>query len=267
MSERGTHFVRSVERAFQVLRAFTGERPDLTLTEVADGSGLDRAGARRLLLTLVDLGYVRHDGRHYALAPRILEFGHAYLAAKSLPQVAEPHLRRLTAELREMSSIGVLDGDDVRYVAQVPSPKLLSVAIPVGSRFPAHATSLGKVLLADVPPERLEAWLSTMSLRACTPRTITTRAGLHAQLAAVRKQGFVISDEELETGLRGVAVPVRDPHGQVIAALNLSLDVHGCTEEDVRRDIVAALLLTAARIEADLRVNPAAVNAGEAAPD
>lgn len=258
MSEQpGTHFVRSVERAFRVLRTFTEQRAELTLTEVAGASGLDRAGARRLLLTLIDLGYVAQHGRYYSLAPRILEFGHAYLSARSLPQIVEPHLRRLTAELKEMSALAVLDGDDVRYVAEVPSPKLLAVAIPVGSRFPAHATSLGKVLLADLPPERLEARLSTMSLRALTSRTLTTRQALHAQLAQVRKQGFVISDGELEDGLRGVAVPVRDPGGQAIAAVSLSLD-DGAEEAQVRREIVPPLLTTAARIEADLRLQPGA---------
>lgn len=257
MSEQpGSYFVRSVERAFRVLRTFTEQQPELTLTEVAQASGLDRAGARRLLLTLIDLGYVAHDGRRYSLAPRILEFGHAYLSARSLPQIAEPHLRRLTAELREMSALAVLDGDDVRYVAEVPSPKLLSVAIPVGSRFPAHATSLGKVLLADLPPERLEARLSTMSLRPLTARTITTRQAMHAQLAQVRKQGFVISDGELEDGLRGVAAPIRDPEGRVTAAVNVSLDVHSASEEDVRREIVPLLMTTAARIEADLHLKP-----------
>ncbi|MBK0866900.1 MAG: helix-turn-helix domain-containing protein [Saccharopolyspora sp.] len=252
--EPGPHFVRSVERAFRVLRTFTERQPELTLTEVAQASGLDRAGARRLLLTLIDLGYVQHDGRHYALAPRILEFGHAYLSTRSLPQIAEPHLRRLTAELKAMTAVGVLDGDDVRYVAQVPSPKLLSVAIPVGSRFPVHATSMGKVLLADLAPERLEARLSAMSLRPVTPRTVTSRHGMHADLAKVRKEGFVISDGELEEGLRGVAVPLRDPAGRAIAAVNVSLDEHGASADVVRREVVPPLLTTAARIEADLRV-------------
>lgn len=253
---RGAHFVQSVERAFLVLRAFVTGEAELTLTEVADSSGLDRAGARRLLLTLIDLGYVRHDGRHYTLTPQVLEFGYAYLSSRSLPQIAEPHLRRLTAELKEMTSVGVLDGDDIRYVAQVSSPKLLSVTIPVGSRFPAHATSMGKVLLADVPPERLEARLRSMPLQALTTRTITSREGLHAELGRVRKQGFVISDEELEGGLRGVAAPIRDRDGRVFAAVNVSLDAHSASEEAVRHEVVPPLVTTASRIEADLRLKP-----------
>lgn len=256
--QRGAHFVQSVERAFLVLRSFTAERPELTLTEVAEASGLDRAGARRLLLTLVDLGYLSHDGRQYALTSQVLELGYAYLSGRTLPQIAEPHLRRLTGELKEMTSVAVLDGDDIRYVAQVRSPKLLSVSIPVGSRFPAHATSMGKVLLADVPPERLEARLSAMSLQPVTPQTVTTREGLHAELARVRRQGYVITDGELEGGLRGVAAPIRGREGRVVAAVNVSLDARSASEQDVRNEIVPPLLATAARIEADLKLKPAA---------
>ena len=258
VEQRGEHFVRSVARAMDVLRAFTADRPELTLTEVAAATELDRAGARRLLLTLVDLGYLRHDDRYYALTPQVLEFGYAYLSSRSLPQIAEPHLRRLTGELKEMTAVAVLDADDIRYVAQVPSPKLLSVAIPVGTRFPAHATSMGKVLLAGIAPERLEARLGSMQLRPLTSSTITTREGMRAELAKVRKQGYVISDGDLEDGLRGVAVPVRDPSGAVFAAVNVSLDVHSAPEELVAREIVPPLEVTASRIEADLRMKPSA---------
>lgn len=253
---RGQYFVRSVERTLSVLRAFSPERPELTLTEVAQACGLDRAGARRILLTLVDLGYVRHDGRLFALTPQVLEFGYAYLSSRSLPQIAEPHLRRLTEQLREMTAVAVLDGDEIRYVAEVPSPKLLSVTIPVGTRFPAHATSMGKVLLAWLPPEQLDARLRAMDLRPLASRTITSREELLADLAQVRKRGFVISDSELEDGLRGVAVPIRDQEGTVFAAVNVSLDEHASSAENIRNEIVPLLLATAARIEADLRMKP-----------
>ncbi|GAA4618069.1 IclR family transcriptional regulator domain-containing protein [Saccharopolyspora hordei] len=249
--------LRSVERTLAVLRAFSPEQPEMTLTEVARASGLDRAGARRILHTLVHLGYVRHDDRRFALTPQVLEFGHAYLSSRSLPQIAEPHLRRLTKQLREMTALAVLDGDEICYVAQVPSPKLLSVAIPVGTRFPAHATSMGKVLLAAMPPELLEARLRSAELKRFTPHTVTTREGLLADLAEIRKQGFAISDNELEEGLRGVAAPVRDADGKVIAAVNVSLDAHQASAEAVRREIVPLLVTTASRIEADFRMKPA----------
>lgn len=251
--ERGEHFIRAVERAMSVLRAFTPERPELTLTEVATATGLDRAGARRLLLTLVDLGYVRHDDRHFALTSRVLEFGYAYLSSRSLPRIAEPHLQRLTDELHEMSSMALLEGDEIRYIAQVPGPRLISVKIPVGTRFPAHATSMGKVLLAGLAPETLEAKLGAMDLRPVTVRTVTTRESLRTELATVRKQGYVICDDELEGGLRGVAVPLRGPDGQVLAALNVSLHSNSASEEEMRREVVPRLRTTAARIEADMR--------------
>lgn len=257
VEERGEHFVRAVERALAVLRAFSPEQPELTLTEVATATNLDRAGARRLLLTLMDLGYLRHDGRHFALTPQVLEFGYAYLSSRPLPQIAEPHLQRLTRELNEMTSMAVLERDDICYIAQVPGPKLLSVSIPIGTRFPAHATSMGKVLLAGLPPERLEARLGSMELRPITPNTITTREALRTELAAVRKQGFVISDDELEGGLRGVAVPVRDHGGRVFAAANVSLHANGVPEAAVQSEVVPRLLTTASRIEADLRLKPA----------
>lgn len=257
VEERGAHFIRSVERALAVLRAFSPEQPELTLTEVATATELDRAGARRLLLTLMDLGYVRHDGRHFALTPQVLEFGYAYLSSRPLPQIAEPHLQRLTRELHEMTALAVLERDEICYVAQVSAPKLLSVSIPVGTRFPAHATSMGKILLAGLPPERLEARLGSMDLRPVTANTLTTKEALRTELAAVRKRGFVISDDELEGGLRGVAVPVRDHDGRVFAAVNVSLHAGGASETSVQQEIVPRLLATASRIEADLRLKPA----------
>lgn len=254
--QRGEHFVRAVERTMSVLRAFTAEQAELSLTEVAQAADLDRAGARRILLTLVELGYVRQADRRYALTPQVLEFGHAYLTSRSLPQVAEPHLQELTRQVREMTALAVLEGTEIRYVAAVPSPKLLSVAIPVGARYPAHATSMGKVLLAAVPPERLEASLRSAELARVTPHTVTTREELLAELATVRRRGFVIADDGLEEGLRGVAVPVRDADGRVFAAVNVSLDKHSSTEEGVQREIVPLLARTAARIEGDLRTRP-----------
>ncbi|SFT05461.1 IclR family transcriptional regulator domain-containing protein [Saccharopolyspora flava] len=254
--QRGEHFVRAAERTMSVLWAFTPDRAELSLTEVAQAADLDRAGARRILLTLVELGYVQQTDKRYALTPLVLEFGHAYLTSRSLPQIAEPHLRELTRQVREMTAMAVLEGTETRYIAQVPGPKLLSVTIPVGSRFPAHATSMGKVLLAAVPPEQLEASLRSIELTPITPHTVTTREELLADLAAVRKQGFAIADDGLEEGLRGVAVPVRDTDGRVFAAINVSLDKHSSTEEGVRREIVPLLARTAARIEDDMRMRP-----------
>ncbi|WP_019815940.1 IclR family transcriptional regulator domain-containing protein [Saccharomonospora saliphila] len=246
--------MRSVERTVAVLRAFSARSPELTLTEVATTCGLDRASARRILLSLVELGYLHHDGRQYSLTPKVLEFGYAYLSNRSLPQLARPHLHQLSETVRETTALGVLEGVDVRYVLQVPSPRLLSVTIPVGTRFPAHAVSLGKALLAGLNPEELQRRLGDRALSPLTRHTVTDRAALLAELATIRREGFALSDGELEEGLRGVAVPVRDRDGQVVAAANISLDAHALSASDVRATVVPMLVRTVGRIEADLRL-------------
>ncbi|WP_460957198.1 IclR family transcriptional regulator domain-containing protein [Parasphingorhabdus pacifica] len=257
--ERGEHFVKSFERGLAVLRAFSAERPALTLTEVAEDANLTRAGARRFLLTLVDLGYLRAEGRKFTLAPRVLEFGYAYLSGRPLPKLADPHLHRLAEELRESTSVAVLDGDDIYYVARVPSSRLLSVAITVGTRFPAHATSMGKVLLAGLSEEELDARVARMELTKLTARTITSATELRAEIQQVRARGWAVSDGELEEGLHGVAAPLRDRSARVVAAVNVSLQTHTTDDATVRREIVPSLLATASRVEADLNLAPASL--------
>src|SRR5919108_6184738 len=175
---RGAHFVQSLERGLAVIRAFSAERPQLTLSEVARATGLDRAAARRFLLTLADLGYVHSDGRGFMLAPRVLELGYAYLSSISLPEVAEPHMERLVADVHESSSVSVLDGEDIVYVARVPTSRIMTVSINVGTRFPAYATSMGRVLLSQLPDDELEAYLERVELVPLSPRTVTSREAL-----------------------------------------------------------------------------------------
>jgi IclR family pca regulon transcriptional regulator len=250
---RGTHFVQSLERGLAVIRAFDAERPELTLSDVARATGLTRAAARRFLLTLADLGYVRTDGRYFTLSPRVLELGYAYLSSLTLPEVAEPHLERLVGEVRESSSVSVLDGDDIVYVARVPTSRIMRVAINVGTRFPAYATSMGRVMLAGLPEEELEAYLAAVRLDRLSPRTVTTTEALRAELDRARRQGWALVDQELEEGLRSVAAPIRDRAGRVVAAVNLSVHAARTSTESVRRQLIPPLLATAARIEADLR--------------
>src|SRR6476646_234848 len=174
MNERGAHFVQSLERGLAVIRAFDTEHPELTLSDVARATGPTRAAARRFLLTLADLGYVRTDGRLFALSPRVLELGYAYLSSLSLPEVAEPHLEQLVAEVHESSSVSVLDGEDVVYVARVPVSRIMTVAVSVGTRFPAYATSMGRVLLAGLPEDALADYLRTVRIDRLSPRTVAT---------------------------------------------------------------------------------------------
>ena len=250
----GEHFVQSLERGLAVIRAFTAEAPDLSLADVARRTGLSRAAARRFLLTLLDLEYVRNDGGRYSLTPRVLELGYAYVASLSLPEVAEPHLERLAAETGEFPAVSVLDGHDIVVVARVPVSRLMTVAINVGTRLPAYATATGRVLLAGLTDEELDAYLERVQLDRLSPRTVRSAGALRAELARVRAQGWAIVDQELEAGLRAVAAPIRDRDGRVVAAVNLSTHASRTTTETMRRRLLPALLATAARIEGDLQI-------------
>jgi IclR family pca regulon transcriptional regulator len=249
-----TSFVQSLQRGLEVIRAFDADARELTLSDVARRTGLSRAAARRFLLTLVDLGYVRTDGRLFSLSPRVLELGYAYLSSLTLPEVAEPHLEALVAEVRESSSLSVLDGADIAYVARVPVSRIMTVAINVGTRFPAHATSMGRVLLAGLPDRQLEDYLDGVELERLSPRTVTSVSALRSELRRVRDQGWAIVDQELEEGLRAAAAPVRNGDARVVAAINVSSHASRSSIESIRRDVLPPLLATAARIEADVRV-------------
>jgi IclR family pca regulon transcriptional regulator len=245
--------VQSLERGLAVIRAFDADHPELTLSDVARATGLTRAAARRFLHTLVELGYMRTDGRLFALRPRVLELGYAYLSSLSLPEVALPHLEALVARVHESSSMSVLDGDEVVYVARVPTKRIMAVAISVGTRFPAYATSMGRVMLADQSDDWLDGYLASARLRPLTPHTVTDPGRLRAELLRVRAQGWAIVDQELEEGLRSVAAPVRDADGRVVAAVNMSAHASRGTVDTLREELLPELLAAAAAIEQDLR--------------
>ncbi|MPY56862.1 IclR family transcriptional regulator domain-containing protein [Streptomyces spongiae] len=262
---REPHFVRSFERGLAVIRAFDAEHSSLTLSEVARSCDLTRAAARRFLLTLVDLGYVHTDGRLFRLTPRVLELGYAYLAGFTLPELAGPHLEQLVAQVGESSSLCVLDGDDIVYVARVPTRRIMAATITVGTRFPAHVTSVGRVILAHLPDEEIDRRLARADLRPLTARTLVSPEPLRAELRRVRRQGYAVVDQELEEGLRSVAAPVRDRDGEVVAAVNIPVAAGRNSAESVRRDLLPALLATVARIESDLRAATAATGRAPAA--
>jgi IclR family transcriptional regulator, pca regulon regulatory protein len=250
---REPHHVQSLERGLAVIRAFDARHPELTLSEVARICDLTRAAARRFLLTLADLGYVRTDGRLFSLTPRVLELGYAFLSSLSLPDVAEPHLERLVAEVRESSSVSVLDGDDIVYVARVPTSRIMTVAINVGTRFPAYATSMGRVLIAARPDDEIEAYLGRVTLTRLTARTVATVATLRAELRRVRQQGFAMVDQELEEGLRSLAAPIHDRTGTVVGAVNVSVHASRTSVQAMQSELLPPLLTATARIDADLR--------------
>ncbi|MDR7383521.1 IclR family transcriptional regulator domain-containing protein [Promicromonospora iranensis] len=249
---RSGEFVQSLERGLAVIRAFGTDRARMTLSEVAREAELSRASARRFLHTLVELGYVVTDGRVFALRPQVLELGYAYLSSLSLPEVAQPHLEQLVEEVGESSSVAVLDGADIVYVARVATRRIMSAAIQVGTRFPAAATSMGRAVLAHVPDGEREAFLAATTLAPLTSRTITDKGELRAELGTVKEQGWALVDQELEEGLRSIAAPLRDGTGRVVAAVNVSAPVRRGPVEEMTSEFVPALLRAAREIEADL---------------
>lgn len=250
---QSSDFVQSLERGLSVIRAFDGEHRELALSDVARITGLTRAAARRFLLTLVKLGYVNFYAGRFSLRPRVLELGYAYLSSLSLPEVAQPHMEALVAKVNESSSISVLDDTDIVYVVRVPTRRIMSITLAVGTRLPAYATSMGRVLLAGLPDEELEARLQRIELEALTARTVTDVEELRGLLDTVRQRGYAATDQELEQGLRSLAVPIRDASGSATAALNVSVHASRATMAVLRREFLPPALEAAAAIEEDLR--------------
>jgi IclR family pca regulon transcriptional regulator len=244
-------FIEAIARGLDVIRAFTPAQPVMGLSDVAAATGLARPTARRILLTLETLGYVRSAPGGYALTPRVLELGTTYVQALGLWDIARPHMERLVARTGESSSIAQLDGSDIVYVARVAVPKIIALAVQIGTRFPAPATSLGKVLLAGLPPAELADVLAQPSRAGVTARWQPDRAELDAALRDVRAQGWALTDEQLAPGIRSVAAPLRDGAGRVIAALNVTVHAAETTVETLRTAYLPLLLHTASDISAD----------------
>jgi len=256
--QAGDQFVQSLARGLAVIRTFDAAHPEMTLSEVAQRAALSRATARRFLLTLVELGYVRTDGRVFSLTASVLQLGFAYLSGLSLPELAQPHLEELSRKLGESTSAAVLDGGEIAYIARVSTRRIMTVGITVGTRFPAYATSMGRVLLAGLPPAELDEYLAQARIRALTPQAVGSKEGLVAVLDKVRIQGWCLLDQELELGLMSMAAPIRGRDGRVAAAINVSMQaqmVAGKPDpaaflDSVREELLAA----AARISADAAV-------------
>ncbi|MHA6966467.1 IclR family transcriptional regulator domain-containing protein [Glutamicibacter bergerei] len=226
MSEQAatTTSVQSLARGLQVISSFDAEHPSMTLSEVAVLTGLSRATARRFLLTLQDLGYVRSDGKYFELTSKVLQLGYAYLSSATLPQLIEPVLEELSAKVHESASASVLDGSDIVYIARVHTRSIMRVGISVGTRFPAVNTSMGRVHLAYQPAQVQQSVL-TAGIHSVTGLGIDNREEMLQELEKIRTQGFAVVDQELEIGLRSVAVPVFGSEHTVLAALNVSMSV------------------------------------------
>lgn len=238
----GDSYVQSFARGLEVIRSFSARAPEQTLSEVAAATGLTRAGARRILLTLQTLGYVRSDGKYYTLTPRILDLGFAYLSSTPLWNLAEPAMEALVDEVKESCSAAVLEGLDVVYVLRVHTHKIMSTNLGVGSRLPAFWTSMGRVLLAALPPDELRALMARREQRAFTRHTLTGDDELYAEIARVREQGWALLNQELEEGLISIAAPIRNARGQTVAALNISGQANRTSEQMMRERLLPQLL-------------------------
>lgn len=237
----GDSYVQSFARGLEVIRSFNAQAPQQTLTEVAERSGLTRAGARRILLTLQTLGYVTTDGKLYALTPRILDLGFAYLSSMPMWDLAEPAMESLVALVKESCSAAVLDATDIVYVMRVPTHKIMRLTLGVGSRLPAFCTSMGRVLLADLPDEEVVARLEATDRTARTRHTVTEVDALLAKVAQVRRQGWCIVNQELEEGLISLAAPITNRAGRTVAALNLSGQANRTNVKTAQEQLLPAL--------------------------
>jgi IclR family pca regulon transcriptional regulator len=241
----GDGYVQSFARGLDVIRSFSASAPRQTLSDVATRSGLTRAGARRILLTLQSLGYVRTDGKHYALTPRILDLGFAYLSSMPIWNLAEPVMERLVEEVKESCSAAVLDGADIVYVLRVPTRKIMSIGLGVGSRLPASCTSMGRMLLAALTDAEVQAVLQAAPPAALTRYTLTEPDAVLAKVRQARRQGWCLVNQELEEGLVSLAAPIVNRTGETIAALNISGQANRTPARQMQEQMLPALLRAA----------------------
>ncbi|MGC4937295.1 IclR family transcriptional regulator domain-containing protein [Kribbella sp. DT2] len=246
-------FLQGLERGLAVIRAFSAETPSLTLSEVARDVGITPATARRILLTLEQLGYVRSDGRRFTLTPRVLALGWAYLSSLDLGDIAGPFMEELSAQTRESCSIATLDLPDIVYVARVPTRRIMTVALGVGARLPAYATSMGRVLLAGLPEDELTAYLESAETEQLTEHTLTSPEELRDVVRRAGEDGYALVDQELELGLRSIAVPILDSRGRAAAALNVSAHASRSTKAALESEALKPLQDCAEQIGTALR--------------
>jgi IclR family pca regulon transcriptional regulator len=245
-------YVQSLSRGLTVLQAFNAERPAMTLADMSRATGLTRATARRLLHTLVTLGYVCTDGRTFELTPRVLDLGFAYVSSLQLPDIAQPFMEELSDRVHESVSASVLDGTQIVYVARVNTQRIMGISLAIGSRLPAAWTSMGRVLLAGLEGGALDEFLGRLVVAGPTAQSISDVESLRSEIDSVRAQGYALIDQELEVGIRSVAAPLRDRRGRTLAAVNVGTHAARVTLKELRGVILPDLLSTARSIEAQL---------------
>jgi IclR family pca regulon transcriptional regulator len=245
---RETDFVGGFAKGLAVIAAFGEARPRLTIADVSKETGLDRATARRCLLTLAELGYAAYDGKFFELTPKILRLGHAYLSATPLPRLVQPYLDQLSEKVGQSASVSVLDGVEIVYVARAAQKRVMSINLAPGSRLPAYCASMGRVLLAALPEGEARALVEASDRKANTPYTKAAPEALMEEFVRVRQNGFALIDQELEIGLRSIAVPLENARGRVVAALNIGAPAAHASAQDMvthylpaMREVQAAL--------------------------
>jgi IclR family pca regulon transcriptional regulator len=246
--ERTGDFIQSLERGLAVINSFSREKPAQTLSEVAQTTRLTRATARRVLLTLAELGYVHQNSRSFSLTPKVLDLGYSFLSSLQVLDLAQAPMERLVEEVKESSSMSVLDGMDVVYVARVPTTRIMTISLALGSRLPAYCTSMGRVLLAGGSDSELDAYLDQVRLEPLTPHTIIDGEELRSVVRKARQDGYALVDQELEEGIRSVAAPIKNGRGEVVAAMNVSGHASRVSVARMRKDYLPRLLSTAAEV-------------------
>ncbi|MBT9382338.1 IclR family transcriptional regulator [Pseudooceanicola sp. CBS1P-1] len=241
MPIKQTDFIASFAKGLQVLECFGAEAVRLSITQVSEATGLDRATARRCLLTLAELGYAEHDGKFFQLTPKVMRLGMGALASLPLTRIVQPWLEELSGRIGESVSVSILDGTEIVYVARAAQRRVMSISLMPGSRLPAYCTSMGRVLLAALPEAEARAVIERSRRVARTPQTLTDPEQIMARLDQVRHSGYAIIDQEIETGLRSIAVPLMNAHGKVVAALNTGLPALHADPEELARDYLPAL--------------------------
>ena len=244
--------ISGLEKGLLVIEAFDDDQPRQTIADVATRCRLTRAAARRYLLTLEHLGYVNSDGKLFSLTPKVLRLGQSYMYSARLPRIVQPELNRLAYTLKEASSAGVLDGNDVLCVAALSAARIVSATLQPGTRVPAYCTSNGRVLLSAMSEADADVWLASQTFDALTPHTLVTVQRLRVEISRARAQGYAAVDQELELGLRTIAVPLKNGRGEVVAALNVSVNAAQVSMDQLVERCLPALLRTQANLRTTL---------------
>jgi IclR family pca regulon transcriptional regulator len=247
------NYMASLARGLEVMRGFSREQRRMSIAQLSHKTGIPRASVRRCLYTLAQLGYVAsEDGRSYSLQPKVLGLGHAYLSSTPMVVTTQPFLDRVSEAVNESCSLATLDGEDILYLARSVTSRIISVTLNVGSRLPAHCTSIGYVLLANLPASKLDAFLETAELKPYTERTITSPAKLREQLDQVRQVDYAIADRLMELAVRSIAVPVRNAAGTVVAGMNVIVEAGRVSLRDMRTLYLPHLQAAASELGAQL---------------